>query len=390
MKGVFMSIKKKLFTVAGVAVLMFTTSAMAGLEVKPYGGAQYRLRFEHGMLMPDADGADNLSTFDYSNRLCLRVGLKAEWDEQFSMQFQIGNNWGAAENVQWGSNLNGGNLYMQLAFFRWNPGAIFLEAGIVPLSGHGALDLIERSAGTTAVSSPSSWGRYAEANFNGWSDMNNSLAGIKLGVPIVKEGVKVGAELTQSVTTARTQSFGNLNDDGNPASRPSGVMTVLQIPVDAGAFKITPEMVAIFNKDVAAVTSGDSVGDHEMAFGAAGSYKINDGVTVTLRGAYAMYSNNNRMGDADATSEENGLLVGAGASVKAGPGTLQLAVDYNAIDNAVQEGSDHSFLYTDIRYAMRFHPRVTLTPRYRTYTRMLSNGDLRLHNRVELIVEGSF
>ncbi|MDR2728624.1 MAG: hypothetical protein LBB56_05775, partial [Chitinispirillales bacterium] len=142
-----MSIKKSLFA-AAMGTLLISGAAMADLEVTPYGAAQYRLRFEHGMFMPDADGADNLGTFDYSNRLCLRVGLKAKVDDQFSAQFQIGNDWGAAENVQWTSNrAKGGNstLYMQLAFFKWNPGAYFIEAGIVPLNSNGALDLMERS-----------------------------------------------------------------------------------------------------------------------------------------------------------------------------------------------------------------------------------------------------
>jgi hypothetical protein len=383
-----MSISKKLFAVVGAAVLMFSTSVLAELKVTPYGAAQYRLRFEHGMHMPDADGADNMSTFDYSNRLCLRVGLRAQYDEQFSMQFQIGNNWGAAENVQWSSNLNGSNLYMQLAFFRWNPGPYFLEAGIVPLNGHGALDLIERSVGTSGPQG-FAFGRYAQANFHGWGEMNNSLAGFKIGAPVVDGDVKLRAELTQSVTAARTQSFTDLDANGDPQWNPSGIMTVLQIPVEAGAFRITPEMVFVFNKDVDMV-DGYREGDHEMAFGAAGSYKINDGLSVTFRGAYAMYSNSNRMGDAGATSEESGLLVGAGVSAKAGPGTLQFAVDYNLIDDAQADNADYGFLYTDLRYGIRLHPRVTFTPRYRTYTRMFPNDDIRLHNRFELIVEGSF
>jgi hypothetical protein len=207
-------------------------------------------------------------------------------------------------------------------------------------------------------------------------------------MPIVKEGVKVGAELTQSVTAARTQSFTVLNNDGDPQANPSGIMTVLQIPVDAGAFKITPEMVFVFNRDVG-VVDGDRVADHEMAFGAAGSYKVNDGVTVTFRGGYAMYSDDNRT-DGNATTEPNGLLVGAGTSIKTGPGTLQFAIDYNVAGDGKIDDSDVGYLYTDLRYGIKLHPRVTFTPRYRTYTTMLANDDTILRNRFELILEGSF
>jgi len=268
-----------------MGTLLMAGSALAELEVKPYGAAQYRLRFEQTMFMPEQ--GDNVNMFDYSNRLCLRVGLRAKWDDQFSMQFQIGNDWGAAENVEVAGNgtastRNGARLYTHLAFFRYNPGAYFVEAGIVPLNAHGALDFMEGSLTRGA-------GTYNRAIFNGWGDMNTSLPGIKLGMPILKDDFKLGLELTQSVTNARVQSRSEVNSDGDPQANPSGIMTVLQLPMSTGDLRITPEVVMVFNREVA-VFDGDRVGDHEMAFGAAGSYKVNDGVSVTFRGGYAMFT----------------------------------------------------------------------------------------------------
>jgi len=390
-----MSIKKSLFA-ATMGTLLMAGAALAELEVKPYGAAQYRLRLHHESF--SIKDGDNYSTLDYSNRMCLRVGLRAKWDDQFSMQFQIGNDWGAAENVSYEESFRtGANLYMQLAFFRWNPGSFFLEAGIVPINGHGALDLMERSLNYEEGR------RYDMANFSGWGDNNNSLIGVKFGLPISKEGVKVGAEITQSIIESREQNNSTrgysrvMKDSKTVTGNPAAVMTVLQIPVDAGAFKITPEAVVIFNREVDRTAGEDTKTDHEMAFGAAGSFKVNDGVTVTFRGGYAMYDNGNTTRDAAATEEISGLLVGAGASVKAGPGTLQLAVDYNAAENdkrANKDLDDPSYLYTDLRYAVRVHPRVTVTPRYRTYTRMFDvaagGTEQRFGNRFEAIIEGSF
>ena len=379
-----MSIKKAAFA-AAMGTLLMSSAVLAELEVTPYGAAQYRLRFEQTMFMPEE--GDNVSMFDYSNRLCLRMGLRAKWDDKFSMQFQIGNDWGAAENVEVEGNgdrsvRNGQRLYTQLAFFRYNPGAYFIEAGIVPLNGHGALEFMEGSLTRGA-------GTYNRAIFNGWGDMNASLPGIKLGMPILKDDFKLGVELTHSITRARTQSRSEVNNDGDPQANPSGIMTVLQLPMSSGDFRITPEMVIVFNREVG-VVDGDRVGDHEMAFGAAGSYKINDNVSLTFRGGYAMFSDDNRT-DGSPTTAPNGFLVGAGTSIRGiGPGTLQFSIDYSGTDDAERDNADRGHLYTDLRYAMRLHPRVTFTPRYRTYTTMTPDVSTNLVNRFELILEGSF
>jgi len=400
-----------------MGVLVLSGAALAELEVKPYGAAQYRLRLQHDSYSYENNNArENFSTLDYSNRMCLRVGLRAKWDDQFSMQFQVGNDWGEAENVEWSSNRNGGRLYMHLAFFRYNPGSYFLEAGIVPINSNGALDFFHSSLHIANSSNTAQPGDYSRAIFNGWGDQNNSLAGIKLGVPVVKEGVKVGAELTQSVIQARTQGSSTFKEAApaklkTPAGNPASIMTVLQIPVDAGNFKITPEAAVIFNRDVnrMAGTGKDAEVSNEMAFGAAGSYKVNSGVSLTFRGGYAMYNNENTprrtdipaAGDVPAsvrldTLEMSSFIVGAGTTIKAGPGNLQFAVDYQQTENGKIKDSDISYLYTDLRYAMRIHPRVTVTPRYRTYTTMNNvakdSGALetRFNNRFEAIIEGSF
>lgn len=401
--------------VAVAAVAMLSTAVMAELEVKPYGSVQYRLREQ---LNTRSDDDNSVTTMDYSNRLCWRMGLRAKLDDQLSLQFQIGNDWGAAENVNWNANngprsrvfsgvsltrnadgditgatLAGAqNLYVHLASFRWNPGMFFLEAGVVPLSSNGTLDLLESSL---------SLGRYGEAGFNGWGDMNNSLIGLKLGMPLVKEGVKVSAELFQTVINARTQAIpSNLEND--PVANPASVLMMLTVPVDAGAFKVTPEITAVLNRNF---NPANEAGDHEILVGFAGSFKVNDGVSTNFNFGYGMISNEaseigqygqaaNSPSGTPAIYKSNGLLLGAGASIKAGPGNVQVALNYNsAVNTEAEAATKHDYVYTDLRYVWRLHKNFSVTPRYRTYTIMFPEANaanMELRNRFELIFDGSF
>ena len=396
---------KKSLAVAGAAVMMLVSSVMSQVQVTPYGAAQYRLRFQLNSLTnefadpddPNKTKEESFGTFDYSNRLCYRLGLRAKVDDQFSMQFQIGNDWGAAENVNYQANNTPGyrvgtpNLYVHLASFRWNPGAFFMEAGVVPLNSNGTLDLLERSL-RSSHNTPGAVARYGGAIFNGWGDNNNSMIGLKLGMPIIKEGVKVSAELFQTVLDARTQSL-SASTTSDPKQNPSSIMMVLTVPIEAGDFKITPEITGIMNRNY---NSDKEKGDNESLFGLAGSYKVNDDVSLTFRGGFSMLDNGNTVKKDSALVKDQGMLFGLGTSVKAGPGVIQFAVDYNSTENTeVKNGESlHQYIYTDLRYVYKVHPRVTVTPRYRTYSTMFPEkstaSNFRMDNRFEAIIEGSF
>ena len=378
----------KRFLVLAAAVSAVTASP----EFTPYGAVQYRLRFEQGN-HNDGGDAETQRSFDYSNRLCLRTGFRLKFDEQFSAEFRLGNDFGSAENVSWSSNRNPNNLYVHLAFFRWNPGPVFLEAGIVPLTGNGALDLMQASlwngldAGRSPAIANPPVNRYDAAIFDGWGDQNNSMAGIKFGVPI---NDAFGVEVFQSVIQPRTDAVAR----NAVTKEPSAVMTVLQLPIRAGTLRVTPEAVLIFNRRFETAEGSGESGDHEIAFGLAGSAGLSDDVSLSFRGAYAMYNNSNTRGDAPQTESMEGLLVGAGITVRnVGPGNIQFGADYNRTNNAeAVNDAVHNYVYTDLRYAVRVHPRMTITPRYRTYTRLWPGEDARtrFNNRFELIFDGSF
>ena len=372
-----MSLKKVKLAVAVAAVLALSASVFAQVEVTPYGGAHYRLRTDVTMLSDNNDNSNTVA--NYSNHVAWRLGLRAKVDEQLSLQFQIGNDWAASEGVNWrannfiGARVGEQNLYVHLASARWNPGFMFVEAGVVPLASNGTLDLLRHSINR---------GSYDEAGFFGWGDFNNSMIGLKLGVPILTDDVKVGVELFQSVIDPRRRAESATESDANLPS----ILMVLTVPVIAGDFRITPEFTSVINRYY---TPGNA--DHEFIFGLAGSYKVSDEVTVNFNGGYGMVSNENTT--AADTFKNNGLLVGASTVIKAGPGNLMIGANYNRAWDSEIDDCAMNYIYGDLRYAYKVHPNFVITPRYRPYVTLFPEDQankMRFNNRIELILEGSF
>jgi len=389
------------------------------VEVTPYGTASYRFR---GRLW-SASTEDDKSGFtaDYFNLLGWQVGLKAKVDDKLSLQFQIGNDFNSGEEVSWAANNANGarqsfqNLYVHLAYATWNPGPVYLTGGVIPVSSNGTLDLLERSLNT---------GSYGDAIFQTWSSvLNNRLVAIKLGVPLLKDDFKLGVELTSSVLDARSTRnnlIGNYattgavgKDDGvteEPDPNPPSVLLLLDVPISAGALKLTPELTYVLNRNY---NSTVEKGDGEFIVGLAGSYKINDGVTLSLSGAYGTVSNkesqigtyggNTRGGSVAKVDNfqeyvSNGLIVGVGTSIKAGPGSLAIDAKYgNAIDaanDATEKATNKNDILGDIRYTWNVHPKFSIQPRYRLYVTTYDEGSghisTKMENRPELILTGSF
>lgn len=385
-----MCIIKKSLAAACAVVLIFGSSALAGVEVTPYGNAHYRLRAQHNHLTNEVLGSDeSFGTLDYSNRFCWRIGWKAKVDNQLSLQFQVGNDWAATEGVTWVANnsprarVGYQNLYVHLAFFRWDPGYMFAEAGVVPLNSNGTLDLLESSLVRS--------GDYGEAALNGWVDVNSSLMGLKLGVPIIKGDVKVGAELFQSVIDARTQPLGETTVTAPPAN-PASALVVFTLPVEAGDLKITPEVTAVLNRHFSTATES---ADHEVLAGLSAGYKISGGASANIALAYGANSNDNSRTDIEPLVRNSGMIFIAGGAVKAGPGSVMAEVKYSSAEDTETAGSKRDYLYTDLRYGWKLHDRVTVTPRWRTYSTLFQEdaptvSKARINNRFELILDGAF
>jgi len=405
-------------------------------KIDLYGAVQYRFR---DRIHSQTDTSGNTGvTNNYHNLISWRAGLKAKVNDQLAMQIQIGNDWGAGEGVNWSNNnstkgrlitlsgvpvthtnadksveiadtgysLNGyQNLYVHIASFKWNPGYMFVEGGVISLPSNGTLDLLERSL---------NFGKYDEAAFQGWStELNATMIGIKLGVPILKDDFKLGVELFQTVIDEREQSLGTVQD--NIKAYPTSPMFVVTLPMEAAALKLTPEVTYILNRNFNKTTEK---GDDEMLFGLAGSYAVNKEISVSLLGAYGTVSNEKsgvgeygKAKKSDSISTINaskiysseGMMVGVGTNIKAGPGNVQFDFKYNsavdAQDETTKDKTKFDYFYTDIRYAYKPVDKFTITPRYRNYYRTYPKNDSkgnknvnasRMENRLELILEGSF
>ncbi|MCL2688924.1 MAG: hypothetical protein FWE57_03625 [Chitinispirillia bacterium] len=418
-----MGIKSKLLFAAGLAVLTITSTVLAELEVKPYGSASYRYR---GRIWNASDNDDNsASTWDHSNLVSWFVGLRAKVDDQLSLQFQIGNDWLFGENVSWAGNnplwgrlvpnthpsnstaLN--NMKVSLAYARWNPGYLYMDVGVIPVAGNGTLDLLEKSLNT---------GSYNEASFLGWfPQTNNSLMAMRLGVPVLKDDIKMAAEMVVSVIDPRTQILTTVGDmalDPNGSkSNPSSFFLMFNFPAAVGDFRVTPELVGIVNRNY---NRELEKGDHEILGGLSANYKVNNAVSVSMFGGYGTVSNDKskvgaygmagagrRSLDTLTVSAYNsvGMVFGAGTAVRTAPGLFAADIKYGKSYNDKTEQTkimtDINNYQADARYTFNVHPRFTIMPRWwicvTTYDKDRNNGNTvktKIENRPELVIGGSF
>ncbi|GBU20345.1 hypothetical protein R80B4_00221 [Fibrobacteres bacterium R8-0-B4] len=414
--------------------------AKAETKVEFYGAVQYRLRenltsrdYEVQKYKVNKDSADvpidtvktgsvnsvTGSTSDYFNMFSWRAGLKAKVNDELSLQIQIGNDWGAGEGFSWSNNnmpsarVGFQNLYVHIASFKWNPGCLFVEGGVINIPSSGTLDLLERSLNK---------GHYGEAGFQGWStEANASLLGLKVGVPILTDGIKLGVELFQSLIDQRSQAMA-ASEEIPP--NPTSPLFVLTVPVEAGSLKLTPELTMVLNRNY---NRKLEKGDNEVIFGLGGSYAVNKGLSFSLLSGYGSVSNENskagsyafdngtnrtnadRVDTVDQAAADKikaynstGILLGVGTKIKAGPGDVQIEFKYNsAVDTENEDYTKMDYIYADLRYGLKVNDKFTITPRYRAYykgypaefkysysaqNRIMSN----LVNRLELILEGSF
>lgn len=131
-----------------LVILLFSFSVFAALpenfSFTPYGMAQYRLRYE--FLSVKSDGKST-SSGNYYNTIGYKAGMKASVNSQVDFQFEIGNDWGATEAVSLdNSNLTNSRAalypFFSLAFFRWDPGYMHIQAGRVPVKGTSVTDIL--------------------------------------------------------------------------------------------------------------------------------------------------------------------------------------------------------------------------------------------------------
>lgn len=373
---------------------IFSQASQTSPVFTPYGLVQYRFRVK-STSETVAVGADS-AQYAYLHMIGYYAGLKVKVNDQVSFQVQIGNDWASTEQVSYLTNnhIDKKNTlfpYFHLAYVKWDPGVVNISAGIVPQNAYGTLDLLERSLATGNYGSTKGCG----AGQMGWSaGTNGSIAGFKVGVPILKSNVKLSAEILASIVddsiNARKQSW-----FADAKNNPSQQLYVLDLPFSVGDLTVTPQFAMVkFRKYNYATQKGDD----EFEAGFSGSYKLNDVVSVRANAGYATFGNansHNSNNTADSIEFNRvGTLAGVGATVKVGTGKLQLDVNYSSDENTkTTKSSLYNFYYGDIKYNWSTYKNFEITPRVRIYRQEFPDGNAlksKTEIRPELIFTGKF
>lgn len=387
MKNVFVSL---------IACALLAGAALAEeaslLKVTPYGHAQYRLRLK---MTYRNTGDEVLSTYEYPNQIAYFLGTKALVGDQLVLQFQLGNDWVATEKVDWTANNNFGAKsgvypYFHLAYAAWNPGPFHLAFGIQPVFNYGPLDLLERSirfSGTAVVNGDTTTvqgGSYAGAALVTYPvGTNNSFMGLSLGAPILKDEFKLGVDYFMTIIENRPESF-----LAEPEINPNALLSVINLPMAAGDFTITPQAFVLLFKYYSAETGE---GDHEFGGGLAATYKLGD--KSSLRASFGVAQNSAEKSELLGERTKRGYIAGLEGKFGAGPGSLIAAVNWSGDETVDQDDSMLHFLYTDLKYGWGVYKGLVLMPRVRTFTTLYPDGmadEYKLEVRPELLFIAAF
>lgn len=383
-----------IFALVALAVDIFSQTSQISPVFTPYGLVQYRYRVLSTSITTAAN--TDSAQLAYLHMIGYYAGLKVKVNGQVSFQVQIGNDWASTEQISYltSNHIGKKNMlfpYFHLAYVKWDPGVVNISAGIVPENSYGALDLLERSLALGNYGSMKGYG----AGQIGWqTGTNGTIAGFKIGVPVLKSNVKLNVEILSAIvddsTNARKQSW-----FADAKNNPSQQLYVLDLPLSVGALTVTPQFaMVLFRKYNYATQKGDS--EFEAGFG--GSYKLNNAVLLRANAGYATFGNaSSHKSNSTADSVEFnrvGTLAGIGTTVKAGPGNLLLDVNYSSDENTKTSKSSHNnFYYGDIKYTWSANKNFEITSRVRIYKQEFPDGNVlksKTEIRPELIFTGKF
>jgi hypothetical protein len=337
-------------------------------------------------------GDSVLGSNKYSNRLAYKFGGKFKVNDQVTLQFEIGNEWYATEEVAGGNYLgNKRNMYAPmflLGFAQWDPGFLHIQAGLCPVKGSAVMDLIGYSlrfdkkyyyAPTGFHPSHLPWG--VTANF--------MHPGLRFGVPILKGDVKLGIDVFSGVSEMRQVKAaikdGYLNNN-------TAVMNIIDIPFSVAGLTLTPQVVVIANRSVKDNNKTfNNVADHEIAGGFDVGYKLNDIVNFRAGFGYAYIANTNTYaaGDsvlkvpydatqgkaADTLYDRRGMNITAGSTIKAGPGKIDIDFNFGTNeDKAVTTDNLGMFQFFDLKYGWAVNKNFIIMPRVRVYLGEVEKG----------------
>lgn len=363
----------------GLASVLSAEEA-TGPAVTPYGMVQYRFREE--IKMKTTDGEANSSLTNYLNTVGYKFGSKIKVNEKVSFQFEIANDWNATEAVNLAAwNYAGKRLalnpYFTLAMVALEHGSCHINAGIVPVQSTAAAALLGASLTQDR--------KYNLAAHLPWATLTSGgIPGFRVGGPVLTGDVKVGMDVLTSIVEERPVAY---SPDDPVSSNNSAVMVNLDIPVKLGSLSLTPQVFAIPNRNFRDAGS-ENQSDMEVIGGVEAGYKVNDGLSVRTGFATGMISNENTA-DTLAQYDRNGVLGSIGATIKAGPGKLDLEAAVSQASDAKSAASDATYPFFDARYGYPLGKNFVVTPRVRVFVTSAETYSVN-HVRPEMIFTGSF
>lgn len=372
-----------------LVILLFSFSIFAALpenfSFTPYGMAQYRLRYE---FLSEKKYDKTTSSGNYSNTIGYKVGLKASVNSQVDFQFEIGNDWGSTEAVSIdNSNMtnNRANLYpyFSLAFVRWNPGYMHIQAGRVPIKATSVTDILgislQRSNSGKKV-------RYESCSHQPWvASTNGTMDGFRIGAPISKKEFKLGVDLFTTVITQRTAP---LNEDF--LKNADGVMVMLEIPMSYKGLALLPQFIAIPYRNYDRIAREK---DHELMGGLQGDIKINQAFSLRFGYGFAVFYQNvlsDSSSVRDVVVKQIGMSGGVGTSIEMGPGKLDLDLKIGSDDDRETQLDRQIFPYIETLYTWVLNKHFSIRPRFRIFITTTETEKTIVKSRPELIFNGSF
>jgi hypothetical protein len=377
-------------------------AAPAGPSVIWSGMAMLRLREE--VIQNKLKSGVKQTLITYSNRIAYKLGAKIKANDEVSFQFDIGNDWYATEEYQgmpgnyYGKRNPLDYPFFDLAYVQWDPGCMHVLAGVIPVKGSYAMDLIGVSILFNKI--------YKMAAHIPWGVVTNfSQTGLRIGAPILKDDFKLGVDLTTGIIQQRKSG---VLPDLTVYSK-SAVELLLDVPISYDAFTACPQLVLIPNRSWNRINDKT---DMELALGTDLGYKINSGVTIRAGFGFAKNSNDNsydpknpignweRVAPLDPTNkdtvlvkprERTGINLGAGTTIKLGPGKLDFDFNYSKDKDDKDTTVDDAYPFVDLKYGYPLNKNFIVMPRVRlffsqphtTYSSMLTAWP-------ELMIFGTF
>ncbi len=350
------------------------------------------------------------ATFSY--QIAYRLGVKVKPNDQVLLQFDIGNDWYATEEVEglpgnYWTKRNPMTPWFSLAYAQWDPGFMHIQAGIIPVAGTPLMDLLGVSI---------FFGRdYHNAAHIPWGVVTNfSQTGLRLGAPILKGPVTFGVDAMSAVIEMRQIDAGLDTMQTNPIA----MEFELEAPLTVSGFSLNPQAFIIPNRSYNLKSGGSDI---EFGAGFNLGYKLNDGVAFRAGFGYARNSNRNSYKNPDGSYnafydsygdpfsvvnaptdivnnvvdsvefDRWGTNLNVGTTVMLGPGKLDFDFNLSNEQDMYNSKVDNWYPFFDIKYGWALNKNFIIMPRVRLFfTEPKTGYENECKTRPELIFTGVF